>query len=86
MKDIRNFIEDNNISFAEGSRNTSVVTLIGYAQHLGLTQSEFKGELKQEIKEDRFIKQEIDRLWNYCKVNNYKKFWSSQKAKTQYNF
>lgn len=86
MKDIRNFIKDNNISFAEGSRNTSVTTLIGYAQHLGLTQSEFKGELKQEIKEDRFIKQEIDRLWNYCKVNNYKKFWSSQKAKTQYNF
>lgn len=86
MKDIRNFIEDNNISFAEGSRNTSVVTLIGFAQFKKINQTDLEEELHQEINKDYFIKQEIDRLWNYCKVNNYKKFWSSQKAKIQYNF
>ena len=48
---MRDFINENNISFAEGERNTNVVTLIGYAQHLKLTKSEFKGELKQEIKD-----------------------------------
>ena len=86
MKDIRNFIEDNNISFAEGSRNTSIVTLIGFAQFKKIDYAELKGELAPEIDKDSFIEEEIDRLWNYCKVNNYKKFWSSQKAKTQYIF
>lgn len=86
MKDIRNFIEDNNISFAEGSRNTSIVTLIGFAQFKNISQTDLEEELHQEINKDYFIQQEIDRLWNYCKKNNYKKFWSSQKAKTQYNF
>lgn len=86
MSDIKNFIEENNISFAIGERNASVTTLIGYAQHLKLTESEFRGELKQEIKDDRFIGEEITRLWSYCNKKNYKKFWKTQTAKTQYTF
>jgi len=86
MSDIKNFIEENNISFAEGERNTSVVTLIGYAQHLKLTKSEFRGELAQEIKDDMFIGEEIERLWDYCVTKKYKNFWKKQEAKLQYTF
>ena len=86
MEAIKNFIEDNNISFAQGERNTSVVTLIGYAQHLGLSQSKLEEELSEQINADVFIQEEIDRLWEYCKNHNYKKFWSSTEAKIQYTF
>lgn len=86
MTEIRNFIEDNNISFAQGERNTSVVTLIGYTQHLGLTRNELENELIAEINEDSFIGEEIARLWDYCKVNGYKNFWKKQEAKLQYTF
>ena len=86
MTDIKNFIEENNISFAQGERNTSVVTLIGYAQYLGLTKEELKLELSKEIIEDSFIKEEIDRLWDYCKVRNYKNWWSTTEASLQYTF
>jgi hypothetical protein len=86
MEAIKNFIEDNNISFAQGERNTSVVTLIGYAQHLGLSQYVLKEELSEQINADVFIQEEIDRLWEYCKVKNYKNYWSSKEASEQYTF
>ena len=83
---MRKFITDNDISFEPGSRNSSVVTLIGYAQHLGLMQGQLEDELEQEIDNDSFIQEEIDRLWDYCKASNYKKFWSTKQAKAQYTF
>ena len=86
MSDIKNFIEENNISFAQGERNTSVVTLIGYAQHLGLSQNDLEVELSDEIDADSFIQEEIDRLWDYCKARNYAKFWKTKLAKAQYTF
>ena len=86
MTDIKNFIEENNISFAQGERNTSCVTLIGYAQHLGLSQSALEEELVDQIAEDSFIKEEIDRLWDYCKARNYKNWWSTTEASLQYTF
>jgi hypothetical protein len=86
MTAIKNFIEENNISFEQGSRNTSVVTLIGYAQHLGLSQNALKEELSDQIDADIFIQEEIDRLWDYCKARNYKNWWNTTEAKTQYTF
>ncbi len=86
MTAIKHFITENKISFEQGSRNTSVVTLIGYAQHLGLSQNALKEELSDQIDADIFIQEEIDRLWDYCKASNYKKFWSSREAKMQYIF
>jgi hypothetical protein len=83
---MRKFITDNDISFEPGSRNSSVVTLIGYAQHLGLMQEQLEDELNDEIKADGFIGTEIDRLWDYCKGSNYKKWWSTKQAKAQYKF
>jgi hypothetical protein len=83
---MRKFITDNDISFEPGSRNSSVVTLIGYAQHLGLMQEQLEAALNDEIKVDGFIGTEIDRLWDYCKANNYKKWWTTKEARNQYTF
>jgi hypothetical protein len=83
---MRKFITDNDISFEPGSRNSSVVTLIGYAQYLGWDQENLEAALNDEIKVDGFIGTEIDRLWDYCKANNYKKWWSTKQAKAQYKF
>lgn len=83
---IRDFINENSISFEPGSRNSSIVTLIGYAQFKGLTKEDLKLELVKEITRDSFIGEEIERLWNYCKDRNYKTFWNTEDAKMQYTF
>ena len=83
---MRKFIEDNNISFARGERNTSVVTLIGYAQFKGLSKVDLETELSNEIEKDGFIEDEIDRLWDYCKDRKYAAFWKKKEAKVKYIF
>ena len=83
---IKDFIEKNKLSFEEGNRNTTIVTLIGYSQHLGLTKEQLEEELKEQIEEDGFIQDEIDRLWQYCFNRNYKNYWVTQDAKDKYVF
>lgn len=86
MSKIREFIDNNGLSFEEGSRNTTVVTLVGYAQHLGITENKLKAEVVDEIDADSFIGDEISRIWEFCKIRNYKDFWSTPKAKKLYKF
>ncbi len=83
---IRDFINENSIDFSIGQRNSSVVTLIGYAQFRELTKEELEDALNEEIKADGFIGIEIDRLWDYCKARNYKNWWSTTEAKEVYTF
>jgi type I restriction-modification system DNA methylase subunit len=80
------FVNDNNISFTEGSRNTSCTIIIGYALHLGLSQTDLEAELQPEIKKDGFILDELNILFAYFSSRNYGKFWSSKAAKKQYKF
>lgn len=86
MTKIKDFIRANNLSFEEGCRNTTVVTLVGYAQHLGMTQKKLELELEDEISDDDFIETEIQRLWKYCMAKKYKNFWSTPEAKAKYTF
>jgi hypothetical protein len=86
MSKIREFIEENNIEFYRGIRNTSITILIGYAQFLGLTKEQLEEELATEISADSFIEQEIDRLWSYCENRDYKDFWSTEEAIDEYKF
>ena len=86
MSKIREFIEKNDLSFEEGSRNSTCIIIMGYAQHLGLSKEELEEELKEEIEADGVIQDEIDERWGYCSDNNYKKFWTSKEAGKQYIF
>lgn len=86
MSEIKEFIKTNKLSFEEGSRNTTVTTLIGYGQHLGITKKNLEQELASQIKKDSFIQEEIDRLWTYCLRNSYKNYWDTPKARKAYKF
>jgi hypothetical protein len=86
MNRLRNFINENNLYFDEGSRNSTIVVLIGFSQHLDLSQSDLEDELALEIENDYFIQEEIDRLWQYCANRNYKNYWSTPEAKNKYKF
>ena len=83
---IKEFITNNNLSLEEGSRNSSLVCIIGYAQHLGLTRNDLENELMAEINEDSFIGEEIARLFDYCKLKKYKNYWTTPDAKSKYKF
>ena len=83
---IREFIDKNKIEFTEGQRNSSTVIIIGYAQHLGLNETQLKKELSKEIKADKHIKAEVERLFSYCQSNNYAKYWKTKSAKSEYKF
>jgi len=83
---MRDFIKDNHLSFGEGRRNSTVVILIGYAQHLGLSKGALEEVLENEVSEDSFIGSEIDRLWPYCLSKRYEKYWKTKDAKLKYKF
>jgi len=86
MNKIRNFINENNLSFEPGSRNSTCVTLIGYSQHLGLSKEDLEEELSNEIDNDDVIQDEINERWEYCSYNNYKKYWTTTQAKKDWSF
>lgn len=86
MSKIREFIEKNDLSFAPGNRNFTMVTLIGYSQYLGLSEEELEKELSNEIDEDSVIQDEIDERWEYCERNNYKNYWTTKQAKKDWSF
>lgn len=83
---IKEFITNNNLSLEEGSRNSSIVCIIGYAQHLGLTEKQLQEELKDESDKDSFIYEEVARLFDYCKLKKYKNYWTTSDAKSKYKF
>ena len=86
MSKIREFIEKNDLSFEDGSRNFTMVTLMGFSQHLGLSQEDLESELVEEIAKDGVIQDEIDERWGYCDSNNYKKYWKTKEAKKDWSF
>lgn len=86
MNRLRKFIDENNLYFDEGSRNSTIVVIIGFSQHLGLSLTDVETELKKEIDDDYFIQEELDRLWQYCDNRNYKNYWSTPEAKNKYKF
>ena len=83
---VRKFINDNKLSFEEGNRNSTMVTLIGLSQHLDWNKKDLETELEIEITEDPFIQDELDRLWEYCVDNNYRAYWTKKEAKKQWKF
>lgn len=84
--EVRKFIDKNKLTFEEGSRNSTMVTLIGFSQYLDWAKSDLETELEEEINEDPFLQDELDRLWGYCESNDYANWWTSSEAKKQWKF
>jgi len=83
---IEQFIKDNHLSFGIGRRNSTITILIGYSLFLGIEKEFLKTYLEEQIKADKFIQEEIDRLWSFCVSSHYEKFWLTKDAKKIYKF
>jgi len=83
---IKEFIKTNNLSFEEGQRNSNLVVVTGYTQFADLNKDDLEKALSKEIKKDKFIQEEIDRLWSYCKTNNYYAWWKTKEAHKAWKF
>jgi len=85
---LEQFIRDNNLRFTEGQRNSDAVKLSGYALHLGVLDVNLLLDIVENTCEDCNIdyREELDRVFDYAKYNNYGKWWSTEAAKKQYKF
>lgn len=83
---IREFINNNNITFEKGNRNPTMITLIGYSLYLNLNKEDLENELSEEIKKDNFLQEEIDRLWTYCYDRNYDVPWRKGDYKSIFKY
>jgi hypothetical protein len=86
MNKIQKFIDDNRLGFSsEGSGLNSNCTVIsGYALHIGL---ELFDDLYNEMPimtNDGY--EELQRVFEYAKDNNYEKYWTTPDAKGRWIF
>ena len=91
IEKLKTFIKDNNLSFKEGQRNTNATILCGYALFIGVEDLELiEDAIEQvftfEVWEDGELQDEIDRVFNYTKFNNYGKWWEKPEATKMYKF
>lgn len=87
MTKIEKFIVDNDLDFesTDSGLNANCVVLAGYALHLGI--DDFETELLPEVEglnNDALL--ELERVFNYARVNNYGAWWESPMAKRMYTF
>ncbi len=87
---IEEFIKNNNLQFTEGRRNTDSVALSGYALYVGLTEKDLS-KLTDIVYEtlpdcDAYTDDELARVFEFAKANNYGKWWEGEEAKKQYKF
>ena len=82
MEQLVKFVKDNNLIFVDGSQgDINILALCGYATFIKATLEECIGVANNEDCND-----EIRRIYEYAKNNNYAAFWSTDKAKKQYKF
>lgn len=89
MEKVKQFIEDNSLSFEVGRRNTDSVILAGYCCYLGLDRSdvqEINDSIKEVCPEHDDFEGEFDRVFEYAYCNNYGQYWNTEEAKKSYKF
>lgn len=84
IKQLEKFIKDNKLEFNGGSGGDSnILALTGYACHIEATLEDCHKAVNTK---DTTINDEIERVYNYAFIHNYKKFWVTEDAKKQYKF
>ena len=85
---LEQFIKDNNLTFAEGNRNTDAVVISGYALHIGVVDVTVIENVIEKTVETRGWEyaKELKRVFEYAKDNNYGHWWTIEGAKTMYKF
>jgi hypothetical protein len=85
---LEQFIKNNNLTFAEGSRNTDAVVISGYALHIGVKNvSEIENVIEKSVSTRGWeYAVELQRVFDYAQYNNYGDWWTMEGAKTMYKF
>lgn len=65
---LEQFIKDNNLTFKVGRRNHDITIICGYALHNNYSEKDI---IKAINSNDNFIKEEVERVFDYAKRNNY---------------
>lgn len=76
-QDLIKFIEEKDITFEEGKRNTDSVLLSGYALYLGYSFDELFKYCKKTFDTSKITgwSNELERVFAYAKKNNYGKYY-----------
>ena len=82
---LKKFIVENDLQFTEGRRNSDCTVLNGFALSFGGTLGEVKESINKDIY-DTDLAQEIERVYEYARLNNYGLWWHKEDAKKQYKF
>lgn len=82
------FIDENNLTFEEGQRNTDSTVLSGYALHIGLrTLPTLVAAVENQCDDaDYGWEDELERVFDYAKDNAYGDWWNSKEARDRYIF
>lgn len=84
---IINFIQENNITFKEGTRNTDATVLSGYALYIGIKDVNVLIKIIDNVLNDTDdYKTELINVFKFSKKNNYDKWWKTEQAKREYKF
>jgi hypothetical protein len=84
---LKRFIVDNNLQFTEGRRNSDSTIISGFALHIGETEiTNIEQAIEEAIVEPDEYYDELEKVFEYAKNNNYHQYWTSKDAKKQYKF
>lgn len=84
---IKDFIENNNLTFEPGRRNSDSCILSGYALHLGMKNAnKLESLIEKYCENSEDFQEEFNRVYNYASQNNYGKFWTTEEARKEYKF
>lgn len=85
MKELKEFIKNNDLKFTPGRRNSDCVVICGYALSIDATLDDIKNSIEFDLLDIELI-DELEKVHIYAKSNNYGLFWNTNLAKNQYEF
>lgn len=83
VKKIEDFIQNNNLIFEEGSRNSDSTIICGYTLHIGGSCEDINEAINNldnegELTPDSGWGDELERVWDFAEENNYGKWWTPE--------
>lgn len=87
MEKLKQFIEDNKITFEVGRRNSDSVCVAGFCLHKKFKYDASVKLLKKNLPRfDKAAEEEFRKVWKYADEHDYKFFWETMEAKRLYKF
>ena len=84
---LRKFMQDNNLKFLPGQRNSDAVILCGFALYKNISFKDIVEATNNYCSMlDIVFNNELERVYNFAKSKNYGDWWNKDEAKKLYKF